>query len=330
MRLSSEAFARAALAGNPSDGYHGKTLSLIVKNFRARAVLEISDRLTVSDPHGRGVFYKSIEDLMAACAAGEYTEPVRLAQAAIKKYCDWFSQERGGLPSANFSLSFESNIPQQVGLAGSSAIVTAIMRCLGRFFDALPAKDALPGLILAAETEELGISAGLQDRVAQVYEGLTFMDFRAEYFNAHGHGIYEGLDAGALSNIYAAYQLDKGESSEVIHNDIRRRFDTGESAVVEAMRDAALCAERARESILRKDLAGLSREIDRNFDIRTRIYNLDPNHIRMVETARRLGASANFAGSGGAIVGIYRAAGDLAKLRNAFRAMNCAVIEPIF
>ena len=33
------AHARAGLVGNPSDGYHGKTISLIVPNFRATVVL---------------------------------------------------------------------------------------------------------------------------------------------------------------------------------------------------------------------------------------------------------------------------------------------------
>ena len=39
--------------------------------------------------------------------------------------------------------------------------------------DSLP-KAELPGLILSAETE-LGITAGLQDRVIQVYEGMVYM-----------------------------------------------------------------------------------------------------------------------------------------------------------
>jgi len=37
--------------------------------------------------------------------------------------------------------------------------------------------DRRPALALAVETEDLGIAAGLQDRVAQAYQGLVFMDF---------------------------------------------------------------------------------------------------------------------------------------------------------
>jgi glucuronokinase len=33
------AYARAGLLGNPSDGYHGKTLSFSIRNFWAEVVL---------------------------------------------------------------------------------------------------------------------------------------------------------------------------------------------------------------------------------------------------------------------------------------------------
>ena len=37
--IRKRAYARAGLLGNPSDGYHGKTISLIVRNFWAEVVL---------------------------------------------------------------------------------------------------------------------------------------------------------------------------------------------------------------------------------------------------------------------------------------------------
>lgn len=44
-----------------------------------------------------------------------------------------------------------------------------------------------PGLVLQAE-EELGITAGLQDRVVQVYGGVVYMDFAKDMMQRHGHG----------------------------------------------------------------------------------------------------------------------------------------------
>lgn len=64
----------------------------------------------------------------------------------------------------------------QTGLSGSSAIVCAALSCLLDFYDLrhLIKVEVRPNLVLNAE-KELGIVAGLQDRVAQVYGGLVYM-----------------------------------------------------------------------------------------------------------------------------------------------------------
>lgn len=64
----------------------------------------------------------------------------------------------------------------QTGLSGSSAIVSAALSCLLDFYKVrhLIKVEVRPNLILSAE-QELGIVAGLQDRVAQVYGGLVHM-----------------------------------------------------------------------------------------------------------------------------------------------------------
>ena len=64
----------------------------------------------------------------------------------------------------------------QAGLSGSSAIVCAALSCLLDFYKIrkLIKVEVWPQLILNAE-KELGVVAGLQDRVAQVYGGLVYM-----------------------------------------------------------------------------------------------------------------------------------------------------------
>jgi glucuronokinase len=123
-----------------------------------------------------------------------YYGGLRLIKATIKRFAEYCQQIDIRLPAENFSLRYSSNIPRQVGLAGSSAIVTAAMRALCRFYNIIIPKEILASLILSVERDELGIGAGLQDRVAQVYEGLTYMDFNQEFMDKHGHGIYESLD----------------------------------------------------------------------------------------------------------------------------------------
>ena len=48
----------------------------------------------------------------------------------------------------------------------------------------------------------------------------------------------------------------------------------------------------------------------------------------MVEVARSTGASAKFAGSGGAIVGTYRDEAMFQKLERELGKINCAVLKP--
>lgn len=64
----------------------------------------------------------------------------------------------------------------QTGLSGSSAIVCAALNCLLDFYKVshLIKVEVRPNLVLNAE-KEIGIVAGLQDRVAQVFGGLVYM-----------------------------------------------------------------------------------------------------------------------------------------------------------
>ncbi len=330
MRLfKTKAYARAGLIGNPSDGYHGKTISLIVKNFFAEVVIYEWHELEIIPTRQDQCRFDSLPEFLHDQRLNGYYGGLRLIKAAIKRFAEYCEQKKIELPPKNFSLRYSSNIPRQVGLAGSSAIVTATMRALCRFYDVRIPKEILPGLILSVERDELGIGAGLQDRVAQVYEGLTYMDFDKTFMDEHGHGIYEPLDPGILPPIYIAYQSELAEASEVFHNDIRKRYDSGEQLVVNAMKTFAELAREARTCLLERDYTRLSELMNRNFDTRRTIYNLNPKHIRMVELAREIGASSKFAGSGGSIVGVYKDEAMFERLKAAFEAESCAVIKPI-
>ena len=329
--LRRRAFARAGLVGNPSDGYHGKTISIIVKNYHAEVVLyEWDDVELVLGDESRSSF-RSIHDLVRDVKLHGYYGGLRLVKAAIKKFVEYCVRRKIDLHGRNFAVRFESTIPRQVGLAGSSAIIVATLRCLMDFYGVEIPLEVQPSLALAAEVEELGITAGLQDRVIQVCEGLVYMDFAAERMTeTHGyrHGIYERLDPKLLPPVYIAFKADVSEPTEVFHNDIRGRYNRGEAAVVQAMQTFAGLAAEAREALLAGDHERLAKLMDRNFDTRRSIYKLPAGQVEMVEVARGVGASAKFAGSGGAIVGTYPDAAMFAELQRALAAIGCVVIKP--
>ena len=77
----------------------------------------------------------------------------------------------------------------------------ATLRCLMEFYGVEIPLEAQPTFVLAVEQEELGIAAGLQDRVIQVYEGLVYMDFdksRARDVDGFTCYDYEPLDPALL------------------------------------------------------------------------------------------------------------------------------------
>lgn len=329
--IRKKAHARAGLLGNPSDGYHGKTISFIIKDFSAEVVLYEWDQVeilpTVQD---RGRF-RSVHELVNDVKLHGYYGGIRLVKATIKRFVEYCEKQGISLHGQNFSIRYHSDIPRQVGLAGSSSIIVATLRCLLDFYDVDMPQQMQPSFVLSVEQEELGISAGLQDRVIQVYEGLVSMNFdKSEEKMIHGYPCYsyEQLDPGLAQNIYVAYHHGLSEPTEVYHNDIRGRFLRGEEEVVAAMQRFAGIAEEGRRALLAGDVNTLHNLINENFNLRQRISKLPGWQVKMVETARACGASAKFAGSGGAIVGTYGDEKMLKKLTQKLADIEVRTIIP--
>ncbi|MDX1700489.1 MAG: hypothetical protein R3250_07730, partial [Melioribacteraceae bacterium] len=299
MIIESRAYARAGLLGNPSDGYYGKTISVIIKNFGAHISLYESPELVIEVLRQDRNVFTNIYDLVDRIKLHGYYGGERLIKAAIKSFYDFCVENNIPLKNKNFSIRYNSSIPRQVGLAGSSAIITATMKALIQFFEVDINKELLPTLILNAEIKELGINAGLQDRVIQVYEGIVYMDFDREYQEKHNHGKYEPLSADDLPNIYLAYKTALGKISGVVLNDIYSRYMKGEKLVVDTLQEIANCAYEGRIALENKNYERLNELINLNFDLRAKIMNISSENMELVRIARECGASAKFAGSGG-------------------------------
>lgn len=76
------------------------------------------------------------------------------------------------------------------------------------------------------------------------------------------------------------------------------------------------------------DRAAMHDLINANFDRRASLYNVGEGNLDLVATARSAGASAKFAGSGGAIVGIYDDGEVFQRLEKAFAPKGIRVIKP--
>lgn len=235
------------------------------------------------------------------CSCNMQQQTFSYFQATCKKFYHFCSTRGIALGKRNFSLKYDTNIPRQVGLAGSSAIVTATLKCLMAFFRItekdIP-KEIQPQFIMEVEVAELFINAGLQDRVVQVYEGLVFMDFDKDLMDSQGFGLYENLPVQDLPSFFICYSSN-GSDSGRIHSDVRKRFDQGDSEVVDAMKAFAELTKKAKDAIQNKNWPGLAQLMNDNFGLRRSIYGdpcLGADNIKMVEIGRRFGAACKFPG----------------------------------
>lgn len=321
------AFARAGLLGNPSDGYFGRALSVVLRNFRATVALEESAELRIEPDAREADVFRSVDDLVESVNRQGYYGGARLVKAAIKTFGNHCAEHDIVLPTRNFTARYRSSIPRQVGLAGSSAIVTATLRALLEFYGLDVPMERQANLILAAETEELGITAGLQDRVAQVYDGLVYMDFSRDLMQDLGHGAYEPLDPRLLPTMFVAYHPLPVKVSGRILDDLKGRWERGDTEVIDTLDRIADLATAGRDALLEREPDRFAALMNQNFDLRRCIMRIDERDVAMVETARRLSASAKLTGSGGAIVGVFQ--GDVMKQRLAEQlgALGARVIQ---
>jgi glucuronokinase len=329
--IRKKAHARAGLVGNPSDGYHGRTISISIADFWAEAILYEWDQVEVISSQQDHSRFESVDELVHDVRLHGYYGGVRLVKATIKKFVDYCHRQGYSLHDQNFSIRYQSNVPRQVGLAGSSAIIVATLRALMAFYGVEIPRRILPSLALSVETEELGIAAGLQDRVIQVYQGLVYMDFAQqgmEQIDGLWCGRYEPLDLALLPPLYLAYSTNVSEPTEVFHSHLRARYAQGEPAVLDAMVRFGELTQQARDALVGGDIEGLGRLIDANFDLRRSICRLPPEQVEMVERARLAGASAHFAGSGGAILGLCPEGPIFDRLKTELEAIRCRVMRP--
>ena len=328
MIIEERAYARAGFLGNPSDGYYGKTISISVKNFGAHVSLYESPELIIEAQHEDTNVYKNIHSLVERIKLHGYYGGDRLIKAAIQKLFQYCLENSIQIENKNFTIRYRSNIPRQVGLAGSSAIITAAMKALIKFYSIKIPKEFLPTLILNAEVEELGINAGLQDRVIQVYQGCVYMDFEKNFVQKHRYGQYESIDPKRLSNLFIAYKTELSKVSGTVLNDIRSRYDKEDTEVINTLDEIGNLALKGKEYIKHGKLSELKKLMNTNFDLRSKIMNISNSNIELVETARACGASAKFAGSGGSIIGIYDDNEMLTRLIVEMKKIKARVIKP--
>lgn len=264
-------------------------IAATIDDFAATVVAEPADRWEFVAPE-REWTAGSVAELAEALAADDLDEGIELLAAAIIRL------DEEGLTPPPHRLLFESDIPRQAGLSGSSAVIVATIRALAGSV----APVDLARLALEAEVDVLGWAAGPQDRVVQAFGGLLDMRFDEAWDPAR----YERLESTVLPPCILAWTEHPGEHSGAVHAPVRDRWEAGESVVVAAMKRFASLATDGRAALDDGSAAEAWPDLaDEAFELRTRFWSIADTDIEMVEAIGSVGGGASLAGSGGAVVG---------------------------
>ena len=94
MIIETFSYPRAAVIGNPSDGYFGKTIAFLFSNFQARVQLYHTPDLDIRPQQLDETSFGSIRELVENVNTSGYYGGIRLFKATIKVFYDYCQEPK--------------------------------------------------------------------------------------------------------------------------------------------------------------------------------------------------------------------------------------------
>ncbi len=157
------AYPRAALIGNPSDGFGGMTIAFVFSDYHAEVCMEPHDHIQIMPGVADHLEWSDLDEFRISVSTMGYYGGLRLMKATLHIFVKYCAENDIALSNIGFKLSYTTDIPQLLGLSGSSAIISACLRALGTWYGVNMEPWKLADLAWRVETEELGIPAGMHD-----------------------------------------------------------------------------------------------------------------------------------------------------------------------
>jgi galactokinase/mevalonate kinase-like predicted kinase len=315
-RVVASAPARANLIGNPSDLYGGAVLGCAVP-LRATVILEPADGLELAS----GGTLARVDGEADLVLRGDRFDVARAALRAER-------EQTAALPAVR--LAYESEIPFGSGIAGSTALLVALLRALAAWRGETPSPYVLAERSRAVERRLLGVACGWVDHYLCSFGGLRYVDLRGkERDDAPPGAPYASVEDLATHVPRLPFVLaftGVSHHSGSVHAPIRARWERGEPMVVKAYERMAALAREGKAALLHADWSALGGLLDENHALTRELGGSGPANERLIEAARSagaLGAKLAGAGGGGTIVALWPDP-DPAPLERALRAAGAA------
>ena len=281
---------RCGIVGNPTDMYGGSVLSCTVQERATCRLVSGTDGLTLTNEDETATL-REAEDLHLR------GDKLDIARAALTHF--------GIDPAhARFALHLSTRIPMRAGLAGSTAMLAAIVGALDAYRNEQRHPYALAETTRRIEARILGVVCGFQDQHMAVFGGLNFMDFAGkESLEQREDEPYATVEALApllpeppLLLAHTGIQHHSG----TVHRSPRERWLSGEPLVRSHYARIAQLAAQGKRALVERNWEALGALMTENHALVAELGGSGPANDRLIAAARTAGAyGAKLAGAGG-------------------------------
>ncbi len=285
---------RCGLIGNPSDMYGGCVISCTTQE-RAECRLEQStDALLLTNEDERQIL-KTRDSLQFQ------GDKLDIARAALTYFNINPAQDK-------FALHLKTAIPMRAGLAGSTALLAAIVGALDAYLELNLNRYALAETTRKIEARVMGIVCGLQDQHMAVFGGLNFMDYAGKQaleqkddeplatIEPLSLWMGDALNSPPLLLAHTGIQHHSG----TVHKSPRERWLAGETVVRDSYTQIARLARQGKRALVEQRWQDMGALMNENHAIVAALGGSGPANETLIAAALQAGAyGAKLAGAGG-------------------------------
>lgn len=294
--ISCSAPGRAGIVGNPTDMYGGSVVSCSL-NDRAYCHILPSDHLVIK-MGSDSLDIAGLSDLELR------KDQFDLARAALRAL-------EIDIVSDKFLIDLRTDVPEQAGLAGSTAMLASTVGALLTYLGLQLNRYEIAEMVKGIEYRVMDLICGYQDHYMAVFGGLNFMDFRGkesmEQSPDEPFATVEPLDeiVAGLPMILAHTGIKR--NSGAVHRSLRHRWLDGHPDVVEGYKRIAELGRLGKKALVLQDWEELGRLMNENHAIQRDLGGSGESNEILIKAALdngAYGAKLAGAGQGGTIIAL--------------------------
>lgn len=282
---------RCGIVGNPTDMYGGTVISCTTRERAECRLTSSPGGALILANEGEGAILRSREDLDLR------GDRLDIARAALIYF--------GIDPDLHaITLTLSTSIPMRAGLAGSTALLAAVVGAIDAYMGLKMNPYLLAETTRKIEARIMQVVCGHQDQHMAVFGGINFMDFRGKeslrQSEDEPYATIESLTALAPRPPLMLAHTGVQHHSGAVHRSPRERWLAGEPLVRESYERIANLARIGKRALIENDWKRLGELMNENHALVRALGGSGPDNERLIGAALEAGAwGAKLAGAGG-------------------------------